>query len=490
VVLSPWTSVTFIRDGRTGSGAIGDRSIERPGGYGRVYADIDAGAMTTRTIGSSTVAVATAHSDSLGVVAAAALSADDVLLQLGGTPDGLSDAVAAARLAEVGPNAVRSHHVRAWAVLGRQLRSALLALLVATATVSFFLGDRTDAIIIGLILAASVGLGFTNEYRAERAAQALHTRMRHTVTVVRGGVPVSVDVLDLVPGDVVRLQLGAIVPADLRLLESNGLECDESALTGESLPVDKLVAAVEAGTGLAELSSCALMGTVVHNGAGLGVVVATGGRTEFGRVALGLGQRLPETAFQAGLRRFSVLLLEVALVLTAGIFVVNVLLHRPLLDAALFSLAIAVGITPQLLPAVVSTSLATGSRRLARSKVLVKRLVCIEDLGDMDVLVTDKTGTLTEGKISFTAALDPAGRDADPVFRLGLLATEDALDDGAKVGGNALDAALWQAPPAGREHPNDYHRLGLLPFDHQRRMTSALVEGPDGSRRLVVKGAP
>src|SRR6185503_19328914 len=138
-----------------------------------------------------------------------------------------------------------------------------------------------------------------------------------------------------------------------------------------------------------------------------------GGRTEFGRIALGLSQRAPETAFQAGLRRFSVLLLEVAVVLTVGIFIVNLLLHRPLLQSALFSLAIAVGITPQLLPAVVSTSLATGSRALARRKVLVKRLVCIEDLGDMDVLVTDKTGTLTEGRIGFTAAVDPDGHDSE-----------------------------------------------------------------------------
>jgi Mg2+-importing ATPase len=139
-------------------------------------------------------------------------------------------------------------------------------------------------------------------------------------------------------------------------------------------------------------------------------VVSTAGHTEFGRIAVGLGERPPETAFQAGLRRFSVLLLEVAVVLTVAIFVINLLLHRSLLDSALFSLAIAVGITPQLLPAVVSTSLATGSRQLARRKVLVKRLVCIEDLGDMDVLITDKTGTLTEGRISYRAAIDPTAR--------------------------------------------------------------------------------
>jgi Mg2+-importing ATPase len=297
-------------------------------------------------------------------------------------------------------------------------------------------------------------------------------------------------VVDLVPGDVLRLQLGAVVPADVRLLEATGLECVEGVLTGESLPVDKNTGPVAVGAALAELSSCALMGTVVSNGSGRGVVVATGGRTEFGCIALGLGQRPPETAFQAGLRRFSVLLLEVALVLTTAIFAINLLLHRPLLDAALFSLAIAVGITPQLLPAVVSTSLATGSRRLARYKVLVKRLVCIEDLGDMDILVTDKTGTLTEGKISYRAALDHEGHDNAQVFLFGLLATEEPLTGGTQLGGNPLDDALWQARQVADEHLDTYHRVGLVPFDHDRRMTSALVDQPDGTRLLVVKGAP
>ncbi|MBB4943019.1 magnesium-transporting ATPase (P-type) [Streptosporangium album] len=252
-------------------------------------------------------------------------------------------------------------------VLGRQLRNAVLILLAVTAIVAFFLGNGTDAVIIGVIL---------------------------------------------VPGDVVRLALGGIVPADLRLLATTGLECDESVLTGESLPVDKTVASVPQDTALAELSCCALMGTVVRAGDGTGVVV--------------------------------------------------------------------------------STSLAAGSRQLARRKVLVKRLVCIEDLGDMDILVTDKTGTLTEGRIDFLAALDPCGNGNDRVLLLGLLATETDLtaNDRATVGGNPLDAALWRAPDA-LAHPIDgYTRLGLLPFDHERRMTTAVLSAPDGTRLPVTKGAP
>jgi Mg2+-importing ATPase len=376
-------------------------------------------------------------------------------------------------------------------VLGRQLRSPLLLLLGVTAGVSFFVGDQKDAVIIGTILGGSILLGFVNEYRAERAAEALHSQVTHTAVAQRDGKPRAVDVTSLVPGDVVRLALGGVVPADMRLLATNGLTCDESVLTGESLPVAKTAEPVPAGSAVGDLFSTALMGTVVASGTGSGVVVATGGRAEFGRVALGLGDRQPETDFQVGLRHFSVLLLQLALALTSLILVTNVILHRPLIESLLFSLAIAVGITPQLLPAVVSISLATGSRQLARRKVLVKRLVCIEDLGDMDVLVTDKTGTLTEGRIAFVDALDPEGLPDDRVRRLGLLATEADPSAGLSggVGANPLDAALWETATSGRPVA-DYSRLASLPFDHERRMTSALVDGPDRVRLLIVKGAP
>jgi len=420
-------------------------------------------------------------------VRAATLPVDEALSLLTGTAGGLTHADAAERLARVGPNAVRDHRTRAWSVLARQVRSPLLLLLAGTAVVSFFVGEPTTAIIIGVILAASVGLGFGNEYRAEQAARAMHTRLRHTVVALRDGRPERVDVTDLVPGDVVRLALGAVVPADLRLMHVVGLQCDESMLTGESVPVDKSADPVVGPHGVTELSSCALMGTIVRGGSGTGVVVATGGRAEFGRIALALGTRQPETDFQVGLRKFSGLLLQVALVLTTLILVTNLLLQRPLIDAILFSLAIAVGITPQLLPAVVSTSLAAGSRRLAASKVLVKRLICIEDLGDLDVLVTDKTGTLTEGAITFAAALDGAGEPSDATLRLGLLATDVDLRDGVAVGGNALDVALYGAPGAAAP---DGHRVAELPFDHERQMCTVVVDLPDGSRVLVTKGAP
>ena len=382
----------------------------------------------------------------------ACLDAAAVLERLDSRPEGLTSAEATMRLARVGPNALRAHRAKPWRVLGRQLRSPILILLFVTAGVSVFLGETTNAIIIGVILLASIGLGFVNEFRAERAADALHDQVTHTVVVLRDGVATEISVVDLVPGDVVRLGIGAIVPADLRVLASHDLACDEGILTGESMPVEKSPEPTPPGVTVGELASCALMGTVVQAGSMTGVVVETGTRTEFGHIAVGLGAGQPQTEFQRGLGRFSLLLLQVAVVLTTLIFVANLLLQRPLIDSLLFSLAIAVGITPQLLPAVVSASLAAGSRALARRKVLVKRLVCIEDLGDLDVLVTDKTGTLTEGRISFKRALPAHGSlDASEVYLRGMLATEQ---DYRSAHGTTVGLNRWMrhcGPPPMRQ---------------------------------------
>ena len=426
--------------------------------------------------------------DTLTAARVAAAPVDEVIGWVDSSAQGLSSAEVSARRARYGPNAVRTHHVNAFAVLGRQLRSAVLILLAGTAAVSYFLGDSLQAIIIGVILAASIGLGFINEYRAERAAAALHSGVRHTAVARRDGAFTAIDVTELVPGDVIRLSLGEAVPADLRLIEVTGLECNESILTGESMGSEKSPQPVPADAELAESADLAFMGTIVSAGEGTGVVYATGRSAEFGRIAAGLGERQPETDFQVGLRKFSYLLLQVAIALTVLILVSNLLLRKPVIDSVLFSLAIAVGITPQLLPAVVSASLATGSRQLAKAKVLVKRLVCIEDLGDIDILITDKTGTLTEGRISLVDAVSPAGAHSDSVLRLGLLATDVDPESGG-VGANALDAALWESPQAKDLVGAGVQRVASVPFDHIRRATSVLVDDA-GKRVLVLKGAP
>jgi P-type Mg2+ transporter len=433
---------------------------------------------------------AASDGDSLRLGEAAALQAEEVLRRLETSPTGLSSEDAGARLRAVGPNALRSHGTRPLAVLLRQLRNPLLALLVAAALTSFLVGERTSAAIILLIICLSVGLGFFNEYRSARAVEALHSQLRHRALALRDGSATAIDVTDIVPGDVIRLAVGDVVAADLRLIEAEGLECDESVLTGESLPAEKGTSPVTAPESSLDLSSCAFMGTVVREGSGLGVVVSTGARTEFGAIALKLGDRQPQTAFQLGLRDFSLLLVRVTVVLAGSILVINIALGRPVLDAVLFALAIAVGLTPQLLPAIVTISLSTGAKRLAQRRVVVKRLVSIEDLGNIEVLFTDKTGTLTEGQITFATALDAAGEPSDAVLRAGLVCNDAVFANGRVVGGNQLDQALWQAPNAGGVDAPSRRRLAACPFDYQRQLSSVLVEDAEGRREIIVKGAP
>ena len=391
-----------------------------------------------------------ALADELSLGDAAGLGTDEVLGRLESGPDGLSSAEAARRRRQFGPNVLGTHRVRAAAVLLRQLRNPILLLLLGAALVSGLTGGGTNALIIAVIVALSVGLGFFNEYRAEKAMAALRAQIRQEAEVRRDGRVSRVPVTDLVPGDVVSLRIGDLVPADLRLLGVDELECDEGVLTGESMPVVKLVAPV-ADRQSQDQPGCAFMGTIVHQGSALGVVVRTGARTAFGQIAAGLAEKHSQTAFEVGLSRFSRFLFAVAAALTAFIFVVNVALSRPLIEALLFSLAIAVGIAPEMMPAIVTVSLSAGSKALAAKKVLVKRLVAIEDLGNIEILFTDKTGTLTEGVITFERALDADGHDSDRPLVLGLVCNEAAVTtSGGTAGGNALDQALWAAHGAGR----------------------------------------
>jgi Mg2+-importing ATPase len=419
--------------------------------------------------------------DAPDAATSAALTPAEVLRRLGTSERGLSSQDAAGRLAVAGPNVLRAHGARFWSVLARQFRSYLLLLLLAAAAVSVFVGEGTEAAIIFTIIGLSVALGFVNEYRSERAVEALHSRIRRRATVRRDGRLGEVDVTELVPGDVVSLHVGNVVPADLRLLEVMNLECDEAVLTGEPTPATKTIDATRAPASPLELPCVAFMGTVVHAGGGRGVVIQTGSRTAFGAIALGLGERHELTSFQRGLQDFSRMLATITGLLAGSIFVLNVLLGRSFLQSLLFALAISVGLTPQLLPAIVTVSLATGARQLTRRQVVVKRLVAIEDMGNIEVLFTDKTGTLTEGRTVFTRALGLSGDDDARTLELALAASDPA--------GNALDRALVAAPGAARLDHAEWRRIAEAPFDHERQLGSVLVESAQG-RTLVAKGAP
>jgi Mg2+-importing ATPase len=421
---------------------------------------------------------------------ACGLSSDEVLSRLRSSPEGLSAGDVAERLQQFGPNSLRTHRVQASAVLLRQIRNPILLLLLGAALVSGLTGGGTNAVIITVIVALSVGLGFFNEYRAEVAMASLRGKIRHETEVLRDGRAIRVPVIELVPGDVVTLRIGSLVPADLRLFEVGEFECDEGLLTGESMPVVKSVDPTT-DRSPSDQPGCAFMGTIVHQGSARGVVVRTGARTAFGQIAAGLSDKQGQTAFEAGLSRFSRFLFGVAAVLTAFIFIVNVALSRPLIEALLFSLAIAVGIAPEMMPAIVTVSLSAGSRALVAKKVLVKRLVAIEDLGNIEILFTDKTGTLTEGVITFDRSLDPAGTVSDRPLLFGLVCNEATVTDQGAVGGNALDQALWSAPRGEiAAKAATFQRSGILPFDHERQMASVLATDPAGNQILITKGAP
>ncbi len=276
---------------------------------------------------------------------AAHSSSAATLTRLESSPEGLSSREASRRLQLVGPNGIEGRGVHAVAILGRQLKNPLLLLLGVTALAAYLFGDRNDALIILAISCLSVGLGFFNEYRSERAVVALHARIRQHAVVVRDGRAKSIDVTELVPGDIVQLDVGDVVPADLRLLEVHELECDEGVLTGEAMTAAKTVAPSPASESPLKLPSCAFMGTLVRGGTATAVVVRTGAGTAFGRIAQQLSRQQPVTAFQRGLQGFSMLLVRVTAVLCVSIFVLNALLGRPLIQSALFALSIAVGLT-------------------------------------------------------------------------------------------------------------------------------------------------
>ncbi|MGC9113546.1 MAG: magnesium-translocating P-type ATPase [Candidatus Micrarchaeia archaeon] len=402
---------------------------------------------------------------------------------------GLSAERARELLERVGANELPSKRANAASLLTRQYANPLVLILFAASAIAGFLGDLTEAVIITGILLFSGLLGFFNEYRSEKTVEGLAKNISRKALVVRGGEKLVVDARQLVPGDLVFVAVGDIVPADLRLISCNEFSLNEAALTGESEPVEKQCGVDAKAKNLLDASNCALAGSIVVGGHALGVVVATGTRTEFGKIAGAVAEQRPETAFHQGVRSFGYTLIKITLALTAFIFVVNAAFAgRGVLESLLFALAIAVGITPELLPTIVTIALAAGAREMARKHVLVKRLSAIEDLGDVEVLCMDKTGTLTEGSIEVEHWFGAGGEPDDSILDYALLCNSAVIS--RKLAGNSIDVALWRHALAKREtsHLKEYTKIAENSFDYERRMMSVVVERK-GKRLLVAKGA-
>ena len=363
-----------------------------------------------------------------------------------------------------------------------QFKSPIILILLFAAVLSGYLGDPADATIILAIVLASGLLGFWQERGASGAVEKLLALVQSKARVQRDGTEVEVPVEEIVTGDVIHLGAGDVIPGDCLLLELKNLFVNEAALTGETFPVEKTAGALlPAETPLARRVNSLFMGTSVSNGTAVALVVTTGRDTEFGRVSETLRHRPPETEFERGLRRFGYLLMEVTLLLIMCVFAVNVYLHRPVLQSFLFALALAVGLTPQLLPAIVSINLARGARRMAAARVIVKRLAAIENFGSMDVLCSDKTGTLTEGEVKLHSAV---GLDGKPSENLLLHAFLNAHFQSGYT--NPIDAAI-QAHCS--FDVGEYRKLDEQPYDFVRKRLSVLVACPDKTPILVTKGA-
>ncbi len=409
-------------------------------------------------------------------------------------PTGLTAAQAADRLAQDGPNTIGGSGRRTLlAILVAQVASPLVLILVAASLVSLVVGDTVTAGIILAIVAMSAALGFVQEARSETAVAALQARLTLHATVVRDRERQEVPIHDVVRDDLVVLGAGDIVPADVRIVEADHLYIDEASLTGESAPALKTArdAAPAAPTAPAaapdDRDGLAFFGTSVVSGIGSAVVVATGARTSYGEIARHLAERAPENDFQRGVRAFGGLVFRVTTVLVIAVLAINLALHRPLLDSLLFAIALAVGLTPELLPAIVTLNLTQGARALSRRGVLVKRLPAIQNMGSVTVLCTDKTGTLTTGRLGVVRAVGIDSDDAGEAARAIELAY---LNSHFQAGfTNPLDAAILADTPA----PADlgtYRKLGELPYDFARRLLSVVVQVEGEPALLVTKGAP
>ncbi|MFO1265853.1 MAG: HAD-IC family P-type ATPase [Rubrivivax sp.] len=412
------------------------------------------------------------------------LPADEVPRRLGANGEGLTELEAAARLAREGPNAVRVQRQATLVQLAlRQLASPLVLILVAGASISLFVQDWWDAVAILVIVAGSAALGFAQEARATAAMARLRERLALTARVRRGGQVRSVPAATLVRGDIVELAAGNLVPADGVLLSARDFLVVEASLTGESLPVEKRPGSVGAAAPLRERLNCAFLGTSVRSGTASLLVVQTGSRTALGDVASRLAAPAAEGDFARGVRRFGEMLVRVMLGVVVAVLVVNQWLGRPLIDSLLFAMALAVGLSPELLPAIVSVSLAGGARRLAAGGVLVRRLEAIEDLGGMDVLCTDKTGTLTVGVMALERAVDGAGADAPQVLQAAYLnaAFETGID-------NPIDAALVTAGERAGLTTAGWRKVDEIPYDFVRKRLTIVVEA--GSNEGAPNSAP
>ena len=409
------------------------------------------------------------------------LSADDALNKLSCRVNGLTDQEANERLKRYGPNTIKSKkRVSALVLFFSQFKSPITLLLIVAALLSAGLGDVIDIVIILTIVLISSLLSFWQEKGAANAVDELLKLVQLKCTALRDGCKKEIPMEHAVPGDIIYLTAGDIIPGDSLIIGSQELFVDEAAFTGETYPVEKHDCILPPDAQLSKRSNSLFMGSHVISGKATALIIKTGLQTEFGKISADLQHKAPETDFERGIRRFGYMLMEITLLLVIVIFAVNVYLHKPVLDSFLFSLALAVGLTPQLLPAIISVNLSTGARRMARKQVIVKRLSSIENFGSMNILCSDKTGTITEGKAKLKDALDIDGHHNDKVLKYAWL--NASLQQGFH---NPIDSAICQSY---KQEGETFKVITEVPYDFNRKRLTVQVANIDETF-AITKGA-
>ena len=401
---------------------------------------------------------------------------------------GLTQADAEERARVAGPNAIAQEHKQGWPIrLLKIIRNPLVILLTILSAVSFSTGDARAGSVMAMMVALSVALRFLQEVRADAAAEKLKAMIHVTATVVRDGAPREIQLHELVPGDIVKLAAGDMIPADVRLVSLKDLFVSQGSLTGESLPVEKICQPeTDEASSPTELKNTCFMGTSVESGTATAVVITTGVHTYFGSMARSITGERTQTSFDQGLNRFTWLMMQFMAVMVPLVFLINGFTKHDWKGAFFFALAVAVGLTPEMLPMIVSVCLSKGALAMSRKRVIVKRLNSIQNFGGMDVLCTDKTGTLTEDRVALMRHCNVAGRESDAVLLDGYLISY--FQTGLK---NLLDRAILDSPDFhGNALVDKYKKLDELPFDFTRRMMSVMVQDPEGRALLLTKGAP
>jgi Mg2+-importing ATPase len=425
---------------------------------------------------------------SSAVLDAAAKDGDALLQSLHTTPAGLTQAEAEARARTAGPNEVAQERRRGWFIrLLIILRNPLVILLAALSSISFATGDARAGTVMACMVVLSATLRFVQEARADSAAAKLKAMIHVTANVFRDGKALEMPLRDLVPGDIINLHAGDMIPGDVRILTAKDLFVSQGTLTGESYPVEKFHDPdSKASNSPIDLKNICFMGTSVESGTATAVVVVTGVNTYLGTMAGSITEQAPPTSFDRGLSRFTWLMIQLMAVMVPLVFLINGFTKHDWKSAFFFAMAVAVGLTPEMLPMIVSVCLSKGAIAMSRKKVIVKRLNAIQNFGGMDVLCTDKTGTLTEDRVVLQRHCNVAGRETDEVLLDGYLISH--FQTGLK---NLLDTAILNSSDFHQQALIEkYKKLDEIPFDFTRRMMSVMVETPEGKAILLTKGAP